>query len=155
MATFTTVLVPGSKRPYDTWTFVVVPDAVVTKLGSKRPTVRGTIEGVEYRGTVSRGEGVYRMPVPRELQEAAGIGNGDRVRVKMDLDPEPREVAIPAELRAVLATEADLARRFDALPPAHRRAWASHVAEAKQEATRLRRAKNAIAGIRGKKFPGG
>lgn len=154
MATFNTVLVPGGKRPYDTWTFVVVPDAVVTKLGSKRASVRGTIQGVEYRGTVSRGEGVYRMPVPRELQEAAGVANGDRVRVVMDLDTKSREVEVPAELRAVLAADAELGRRFAALPPSHRRAWTTHVGEAKREETRLRRAQNAIVGIRGKKFPG-
>ncbi|HPD72954.1 MAG TPA: YdeI/OmpD-associated family protein [Candidatus Krumholzibacteria bacterium] len=154
MPSFTTILVPGSKPPYDSWTFVVVPDDLVADLGSKRPAVRGTIAGVSFRGTVSRGEGVYRMPVPRALQVEANIARGDRVRVVMEADPEPRPVEIPPELADVLAADPDLARRFADLPPAHRRAWADHIAGAKREETRIRRVAQAAEGIRRKTFPG-
>ncbi len=34
MPSFSTVLVSGTKRPYDSWTFVVVPDHMVATLGS-------------------------------------------------------------------------------------------------------------------------
>ena len=154
MPSFSTLLVAGSKRPYDSWTFLVVPDGVMAALGSKRPQVRGTIEGVSYRGTVSLGEGVYRMPVPRELQVAAKVARGDKVRVAMEVDPAPRPVDVPPELQDVLAADPDLARRFEGLPPAHRRAWASHVADAKRPETRVRRAAKAAEGIRNKSFPG-
>lgn len=154
MATFSTVLVCGNKRPYDAWTFVVVPDRVVATLGAKRAPVRGTIKGVSFRGTVSRGEGVYRMPVPRELQVKANLALGDTVRVVMELDAKPRPITIPAELKKVLAADPKLAERFDELPPAHRRAWAGHVAQAKQAETRIRRAAKAVDGIRNKAFPG-
>lgn len=154
MPSFSTVLVPGTRRPYDSWTFAVIPGPVVDALGSLRAQVRGTINGVSFTGTVSKGEGVYRMPVPRDLQTRAKISRGDRVRVFMEVDPEPRPVHIPDELQEVLAADPDLSRRFDALPPAHRRAWASHVAEAKRAETRLRRAARAPEGIRHKSFPG-
>ena len=117
MPSFSTVLVSGTKRPYDSWTFVVVPDHVVATLGSKRAQVRGTIKGVSFTGTVSKGEGVYRMPVPRDLQTKAKIACGDKVRVFMEVDPEPRPVDIPQELQEVLAADPDLSRRFDGLPP--------------------------------------
>ncbi len=154
MASFSTVLVSGTKRPYDSWTFVVVPDHVVATLGSKRAQVRGTIKGVSFTGTVSKGEGVYRMPVPRDLQTKAEIACGDKVRVFMEVDPEPRPVDIPQELQEVLAADPDLSRRFDGLPPAHRRAWAAYVADAKRAETRIRRAAKAPDGIRSKSFPG-
>jgi hypothetical protein len=154
MSSFSTVLVTGSKRPYDSWTFLVVPDRVVATLGSKRPQVRGTISGVPFTGTVSKGEGVYRMPVPRELQARAKVVCGDRVRVFMEIDPETRPVDIPQELQDVLDGNPDLAKRFDALPPSHRRAWSAYVADAKRAETRLRRAGKAHEGIRGKSFPG-
>ena len=154
MRSFSTVLVPGTKCPYDSWTFVVVPDHVVATLGSKRAPVRGTIAGVSFRGTVSKGEGVYRMPVPRELQARAGIACGDEVRVSLEADPEPRPVDIPEELQRILAADPDLSRRFDGLPPAHRRAWAAYVADAKRAETRTRRAAKAPDGIRSKSFPG-
>jgi hypothetical protein len=125
MQSFSTVLVAGGKRPYDWWTSVVVPDRVVAILGSKRLQVRGTIAGVRFTGTVSRGEGVYRMPVPRDLQARANVGRGDKVRVFMETDPEPRSCPIPRELREVLAANPGLSKSFDDLPPAHRRAWAA------------------------------
>ena len=154
MFSFSTVLVAGKKRPYDSWTFVVVPDPVVASLGAKRAPVRGTIDGVRFTGTVSRGEGVYRMPVPRELQAEAGIARGDEVQVTMEIDPNPRSVHIPQELQDILAADPDLADRFDGLPPAHRRAWAAYVADAKRPETRIRRAAQAPAGIRSRSFPG-
>jgi hypothetical protein len=124
MASFSTTLVSGGKRPYESWTFVVVPDHMVAGLGSKRPFVRGTINDVSFRGTVSRGEGVYRMPVPRDLQRKAQIACGDKVRVFMEIDTT------------------------------HRRGWATHIAEAKRVETRIRRASKAAKGIRNKQFPG-
>jgi hypothetical protein len=154
MPSFATVLVPGSKPPYDSWTFLVVPDRLVATLGSKRPQVRGTINGVAFTGTVSKGDGVYRMPVPRDLQARAKVASGDKVRVVMEVDPEPRPVDIPRELQDVLDADPDLAKRFDALPPSHRRAWSAYVADAKRAETRLRRAGKAHEGIRGKSFPG-
>jgi len=152
---FTTLLVSGSKRPYDAWVFVIVPERVVTTLGSGRQQVRGTINDVPFAGTVSKGEGVYRMPVPRDLQARAGVGRGDRVRVVMEADLEPRPLAVPPELQQVLAADGDLAKRFDTLPPAHRRAWAAYIGEAKRSETRARRAAKAADGIRHKRFPGG
>ncbi len=154
MPWFSTVLVSGSKRPYDSWTFVVVPDRVVATLGSRRVQVRGTIKDVSFTGTVSKGEGVYRMAVPRDLQAKAKIACGDKVRVFMDVDAEPRPVDIPQELQEVLAADPDLSIRFDGLPPAHRRAWAAYVADAKRAETRMRRAAKAPDGIRSKSFPG-
>ena len=154
MPSFSTVLVSGTKRPYDSWTFVLVPDLVVATLGSKRAQVRGTIQGMSFTGTVSKGEGVYRMPVPRDFQTKANIACGDNVRVFMEVDPKPRPVDLPLELQEVFAADPDLSRRFDGLPPAHRRAWAAYVADAKRAETRIRRAAKAPDGIRSRSFPG-
>lgn len=155
MPAFTATLASGTRPPYDRWVFLIVPDAVVEALGSKRPRVICRIRGVEFRGGVSRGEGAYRLPMPRAVRESARLAAGERVRVTLEPDPEPDAIQIPAELRAILDAEPALARAFGALPPAHRRAWASHVGEAKRPETRLRRADQARAGIRGKRFPGG
>jgi hypothetical protein len=154
MPSFSTVLVSGNKAPYDTWTFVVVPKRIADTFGLKRAQVRVEISGVSFRGTVSRSEGVYRMPVPREFQRKAGIARGHRVQVYMEVDAEPRPIEVPLELEKVLDGDADLARRFENLPPAHRRAWATHVADAKRAETRIRRAAKAADGIRNKRFPG-
>jgi uncharacterized protein YdeI (YjbR/CyaY-like superfamily) len=94
------------------------------------------------------------MPVPRDLQIKANIACGDRVHVFMEVDAEPRPLNLPPELEEVLAADPDLARRFEDLPPAHRRAWAAYVAEAKRVETRIRRTAEATDGIRNRNFPG-
>lgn len=154
MKRFETELVPGRKVPYTTWTFVELPAGVAEAWGSGPFEVRGTLAGVAFRGRVSRGEGVYRMPVPGPLRKQAGVRCGDKVQVAIELDPEPRPVEVPAELRKVLAEEPEVAALFERLPPSHRRAWTQHVGEAKRPETRERRARKAPAGIRAKRFPG-
>jgi hypothetical protein len=68
------------------------------ELGQARPPVCGTIEGVTFRETVSRSEGVPRMLVRRELLDRIGASKGDVVEVELELDREPRTVAVPPEL---------------------------------------------------------
>lgn len=69
-------------------------------------------------------------------------------RAKKPAPPARSEPAaadeIPAELVAALARSAKARRVFEALPPSHRRQWQRWIAEAKQEATRQRRAAKAV-----------
>lgn len=154
MPSFRTALVPGLKVPYDTWTFVVVPADVRQALGGEaRIKVRGTVAGAAFRATISKGEGVYRFTVTREVRAAAGVAVGCVVEITIEVDAEPRPIEVPAELREVLDA-ADLWARYEALPPALRRAWAQHVAEAKKPVTRAARAQKAPAAIRARLFPG-
>lgn len=150
---FQAVLVPGRKTPYAAWTFLVIPSDVERALGGGPVPVRGTLAGTPFRGSASRGEGVLRMPVARDLREVAGVQCGDTVTVSLERDPEARRVELPDELRAVFAREKEVARLFTALPPAHQRAWATYVSEAKRPETRARRAAAAPAGIRARAFP--
>lgn len=155
MFTSDTELVAGGKVPYDAWTFVVVPDEVVAAWAIAPPLpVRGTLAGTPFLGTLSRGEGVLRMPVPRALAEEAGVCRGDRVELTIEPDPEPRPVQLPDELRALLDADPELARLFMAMAPSHQRAWATHIGEAKRPETRARRASRAADGIRRRVFPG-
>lgn len=153
MHRFQTILVSGRKRPYDSWTFLIIPPEVAMKWGPGPKPVRGTVSGYAFRGTASRGEGTLRVPIPRDFRLAAGFGRGDPVEVALELDPDPRPVRVPDELRAVFKEEPEVAALYARLPPAHRRAWATHVAEAKRPETRTRRARRAPDGIRAREFP--
>jgi Bacteriocin-protection, YdeI or OmpD-Associated/Domain of unknown function (DUF1905) len=153
MHRFRTILAPGLKPPYTSWTFLVVPPEVAKVWGPGQKAVRGTLAGKAFRGTASRGEGVVRVPVPRALREASGVRRGDTVEVALALDTAPRPVDLPDELQAVLRSDPGLAALYDALPPAHRRAWATYVAEARRPETRVRRARSAPDGIRARAFP--
>lgn len=153
MHRFQTALVSGSKRPYTTWTFLVIPPDLAAKWGPGQKAIRGTISGHPFRGTAGRGEGVLRVPVPRDLRERAGVRLGDTVEVALELDPDPRPVPVPDELRVVFRDDPEAAALYDDLPPSHRRAWATYVAEAKRPETRVRRAQRARDGIRARSFP--
>lgn len=153
MTRFKTTLVAGRKPPYSSWTFLVIPRELAKAWGPGHKAVRGTIAGHPFQGTASRGEGALRVPIPKPLREAAGIRRGDAVEVTLELDQRLRTIEVPAELEAVFKKDPEAAALFDQLPPAHRRAWASWVAEAKRSETRERRAAKAPQGIRDRAFP--
>lgn len=153
MNRFQTVLVSGTRNPYVTWVFVVVPPELEAGWGPGRKDVRGKINGHPFTGTASRGEGVLRIPIPKSLREKAGIKRGDRVEVELAFDTDRPLLPIPIELQSVFNDDPEVAAFYDRLPPAHRRAWATYVAEAKRPETRLERARRAPDGIRARVFP--
>ncbi|MDA0372485.1 MAG: DUF1905 domain-containing protein [Planctomycetota bacterium] len=154
MTKFHTRLTAGGKPPYGTWTFVVVPPAVHRALGGlARTPVVGTVGGVVVRGTVCKGEGVYRMAVRRDVRHAAGVDVGDRVEVILEIDRVDRTEEIPPELDAVLRS-AFLLDAFAKLAPSCRRAWIEHVGGAKRPETRERRAAAAAEAVRARRYPG-
>ena len=153
MLHFESELVPGEKSPYDTWTFVVVPDAIHRELGQARAAVRGTIAGVSFRETISRSGGVPRMLVRRDLLDRIGASKGDVVEVQLELDLEPRTVEVPPEFEALFQEDRQLAALFSKMSPSMRRAWTTYVDEAKRPETRRRRAEKAREGIREKLYP--
>lgn len=153
MHLFRTVLVSGTKRPYRSWTFLVIPPEVALNWGSGQKAVRGSISGHTFRGIASRGEGALRVPLARDFREMAGLACGDTVDVTLELDASPRPVHVPVELQVVLTDNPEAAALYETLPPSLRRAWATYVAEAKRPETRLRRARRAPDGIRARAFP--
>lgn len=99
-----------------TATGIQVPEDVVEALGSgKRPPVKVTINGYEYRSTVAVMGGVYMVGISAEHRAGAGVAGGDQVDVEMDLDTAPRQVTMPADLGAALDAEPAARRTYDGL----------------------------------------
>lgn len=153
MLHFESELVAGDRAPYDTWTFVIVPDDVHEQFGRSKPPVRGTIAGEPFRGTIHRSAGKLRLLVRRELLDRIGASRGDVVPVEIEADPEPRTVEVPPELEAVLGDDMELAELYAKASPSMQRAWATYVDEAKKSDTRVRRAEKARRGLREKLYP--
>ena len=125
------------------------------ELGRARAPVRVTIGGFTFRTTVAVYGGRALIGVNRANREAAGVEAGDRVAVEVELDTEPREVDVPAELAEALEPETALQAFFDGLSYTHRREYAAWVAEATREETRRRRAATAVELLReGVRTPG-
>jgi hypothetical protein len=128
--------------------FIVVPLDVPTLFGTRRPAVRGAINGVPFRSTIAPYGRRFYLPVNRKLRDRAGVAAGDMVAVELERDDAPREVEVPAELKAALGEDGRARARFEALSYTHRKEYATWVAEATREETRLRRAARAVAMLR-------
>jgi bacteriocin resistance YdeI/OmpD-like protein/uncharacterized protein DUF1905 len=133
---------------------VELPFDVKQAYGSARPKVKVTVKGVALRTTVSVYGGHSYVGFRKEIQDQAGIRIGDRIRVRIEPDEEPREVDVPEDLAAAFDQDRDAKQAFDALSFTHRKEYAAWVAEARKPETRQRRVEKAITMLReGTKHP--
>jgi hypothetical protein len=126
-----------------------VPDDVVTALGAgRRPPVRVTIGGHTYRSTVASMGGRFMVGVSAQNRTAAAVAAGDEVDVDLELDTEPREVAVPEDLAAALDGEPAARRFFDGLSYSRKQWFVLRIEQAKKAETRSRRLDEAVTMLR-------
>ena len=132
-----------------TATGIPVPDEVVEALGAgRRPPVCVTIGGYSYRTTVATRGGGFKLPLSAENREGAGVEAGDEVEVELELDTEPRELEVPADLADALSAEPEARRFFEGLSYSQRQWHVLSIEGAKQPETRRRRIDKSIAMLR-------
>jgi uncharacterized protein YdeI (YjbR/CyaY-like superfamily) len=107
-----------------------------------------TVNRVTLRTTVSVYGGRSYVGFRKEIQEAARIRIGDRIRVRIEPDEEPRQVDVPDDLAKALAGDRRAGEAFDDLSFTHRKEYAVWVAEAKKPETRQRRVRRTIEMLR-------
>jgi len=126
-----------------------VPAEVVAALGQgKRPPVRVTINGYMYRNTVAVMGGKFMIGVAAEHREKAKVAGGDMIDVALELDTEPREVTVPADLAKALKAHAGARKKFDGLSFTNRKEMVRAIEDAKTDETRQRRIEKAISEVR-------
>lgn len=139
--TFRAVLMQSGK----TATGIAVPEDVVTALGSgKRVAVKATINGYTYRSSVAPYGGDFMLPVSAEIRAGAGVSAGDEFDVSLELDTEPRVVAVPADFAAALEKESRAKTFFEGLSYSNKSRFVLSVEGAKSEETRQRRIEKSI-----------
>jgi hypothetical protein len=132
-----------------TATGIRVPDETVAALGAgNRPPVRVTLAGHTYRTTVARMGGEFKFPVSAAVREQTGVAAGDDVEVELELDTEPRELAIPGELAELLDRDPSAKRAFEKLSYSNQRRHVLAIEGAKTPETQQRRLAKAIAELR-------
>lgn len=135
-----------------TATGIQVPDAIVEQLGAgKRPPVRVTIGSYTYRTTVAPMGGQFWIPVSAEIRAGAGINAGDELDVEIEIDTEPREVAVPEDLMAALDANPAAKQAFEKLSYSNKRLHVLSVEDAKTPETRQRRVDKVITTLQGSK----
>jgi len=117
--------------------FVEVPFDVETVFGAKRPRVRALIEGVPYRGTLTRmGTDCHILGIRKDIRAQIGKTFGDEVTIMVEPDVEPRRVEIPGDLLKELKKDQEARSLFDQLSYTHQKEYVSWINEAKREETR-------------------
>ena len=120
--------------------FVEVPFDVEVTFGSKKPKVKAMIEGVPYRGILTRmGTECHLLVVLKEIREKIGKTFGDEVTVTVEPDTEPRLIEVPPELKKAFRTEKEAKAFFDKLSYTHQREYVMWINGAKREETRQNR----------------
>jgi Bacteriocin-protection, YdeI or OmpD-Associated/Domain of unknown function (DUF1905) len=133
---------------------VEVPFDVKEAYGTARPKVKATVNHVTLRTTVSVYGGRSYVGFRKEIQEAAGIRIGDRIRVRIEPDVEPREIEVPDDLARALGKDRAAGQAFERLSYTHRKEYVQWVVEAKKPETRQRRVETTIEMLRaGTKHP--
>lgn len=128
--------------------WIVVPLDAKAEWGEARPRVVATINGHEYRQRLAVYGGETVLGLTNAFRAAAGLAPGDTVEVTLERDDTPREVVMPPELEAALATDGAARARYDAVSFTHRREWAEWVGEAKRPETRERRVAKTLERLR-------
>jgi hypothetical protein len=138
---FTTTVL---KDPERNATGLQAPAEAIAALGKdKKPPVKVSLNGYTYRTTVAVLGDVFMLSLSAENREAAGVKPGDMVEVTLELDEEPRTVAVPDDLAAALAKKPGAMAAFEASTYSARKEFVRQVETAKAQETRQRR----IAGI--------
>ena len=132
-----------------TATGVEVPEDVVAALGSgKRPKVSVTIKGHTYRSSVAKMGGSYLLGVSSEVRAATGVQPGDELEIELELDVEPREVEVPADVAEALAAVPEAQAFFAGLSYSNQRRLVMAIDAAKTAETRRRRIDRTVEGLR-------
>ena len=120
--------------------FVEVPFDVEKAFGAKKPKVKAMIEGVPYRGILTRmGTEFHMLIILKSIREQIGKTFGDEINVTVELDTEPRVLEIPKDFLKELKKDKDAKAFFDKLSYTHQREYVLWIEEAKKEETRARR----------------
>ena len=127
---------------------VEIPFDVPAVFGRARAPVRGTVNGQPFTTTVATYGGRYYLGLNRGIREAAGVADGDRVKVVLERDDAPRTVDVPPDLAAALRADPAAEAAFAGLAYTHRREYAVWVAAARRDETRRRRVARAVTMVR-------
>ncbi len=126
---------------------IKVPPEVVESLGKgRKPPVTVTINGsYTYRSTVAVMGGESWVGVSNEHRTNAGVAAGDEVDIDLELDTEPRVLAVPADFSEALDRDPEARRFFDGLSYSNRSRFVLSIDDAKTPETRQRRIEKSVA----------
>jgi hypothetical protein len=102
--------------------------------------VKGTIDTEKFIGTlIPRKGNKYALFIKWEIRTKINKTEFDEVEVKIEYDPESRELPVPEDVELILAENSEIYNAFLKLSTSHRRELIQYVTNAKKDDTRLKR----------------
>ncbi len=125
--------------------FVTIPFDVEQVFGKKRVKVQALIEGELYRGSLVRmGGPCHILGIRKDIREKIGRTYGDEIEIVLEEDTEPREVAVPQDLRQAFDGHPEAGTFFNRLSYSHQKEYVGWIEEAKRAETRHSRVARVI-----------
>jgi uncharacterized protein YdeI (YjbR/CyaY-like superfamily) len=123
------------------WVIARIPFDVSKTWGTRRPKVKGEINGFAFRTTLFPARtGGHFVLVNKRMQAASKAVPGSVAQFRMEPDTDKREVHAPAELKRAMAGERALERWYDTLNYSTRKEIAHWITDVKSAEARVRRA---------------
>ena len=98
------------------------------------------IEGVPYRGTLVRmGSECHMLIILKGIREQIGRTFGDKVKITVEADDEPRVIEVPKDLIKEFKKDKEAKAFFDKLAYTHQKEYVKWIEDAKKVETRLAR----------------
>jgi len=123
------------------WVIVRLPFDVKEVWGTGRIKVYGQVNGVHFRTSLfPQKDGTHFILVNNKIQKAARVFLGNTAEFRLELDTQPRVVAVPPEFESLLKQSKKMRRFFESLPFSYRSPISMWISEPKSTASRRRRA---------------
>jgi hypothetical protein len=141
-----------TRAPDSASTFISVPFDILTVWGTHaRVAVKGTLNGIAFRGSIMPYGGVHYLGIRRDLREAIGIKAGDVVEVELSVDNDPRVIEVPDDFKQALEANPAAKVRWMKLSYSHQREHIESIESAVKPETRIKRLNDSILRLLGKK----
>ncbi len=144
MAKFKTTILTAGK----TATGISIPKEIIESLNAgKKPPIKVTLNGYNYRSTVAVMGGKYMVGVSADIREAARVKGGDTLIVEIELDNEERKVLLPLDFKKTLEKTPKAKKFFETLSYSKQKNHVTLIELAKTDATRQKRIAKSIADL--------
>lgn len=131
--------------------YIEFPYSVEAEFGTKgQVKVRVEFEDVEYRGSlVNMGLSSHCIGVTQKVRKAIGKEPGDKIRVRLHEDTEPRVVELPEELALAFKQNQEAALFYENLSYSRQKTYVTWITSAKRAETRKRRLEKSLQLLQG------
>ena len=83
--------------------------------------VCGRLNGEDFVQTLVKYQGAWRLYINAQMLRDSGLKVGETANIEIRFDPVPREVSMPAKLKAALRRDEEAKKAFAALPPSRQK----------------------------------